>query len=503
MTTRNEITIELGAAQMVWQSLLEPKALRPTVIHKVTVAPSWEDMRRLAKFIFLRIFAGSSDDIIGDDNLSDYCSDNVHYNKKLFQNLLRFVLMSVSRKVVFDWSRRINMNLKYSMLHGELNKEQQEKLSSITYEEIFKNLDNSPNCIPTTNVVKEYLDSNFTDEIINCALVNIDYERIANVGGKQAEYWIYESLLGFYFSKATFDLIRQLHNLKGNRINHSPTIIADYSLKDGCIYKMFKMFEISSKLQQPIIKHHSKSASSGSTSSLRKNQVKDALIDEIKAYGFYVEANITTEQVIKLSLNQVVETDETKCGVEKSTLPVCSLIYQLDDMYEAICVNMWNWAELIKEEGYSLVSNCNWNTKQLDRYTKFKDQLKVLINDMLMDSQRKIVDLDEKIHFLGENLDCKQGATITHRNVMEIGMLPYLKEIATALASSLKSTSMFVNYKVSSMVITGELLHSWLTRFNTVYGEYMWTQLQAELSIQFHVRQIRAKLIFAKKKYHL
>lgn len=114
--SKNEIAIELDAVQMVYDKdtvaasgqsivalgnrpLLEPKTLSPTVTHKFTVAPFLEDLRRLAKFVFLRVFADSSDDIIGDDRLSDYCGDNKHYSKELFQNLVSFIRSFIDSKV--------------------------------------------------------------------------------------------------------------------------------------------------------------------------------------------------------------------------------------------------------------------------------------------------------------------------------------------------------------------------------------------------------------------
>lgn len=274
------------------------------------------------------------------------------------------------------------MNSTRSIFKAILNIEQHKKLSSITYEDIFNNLGKS-NCIPITSVVKEYLENNITDEIITSALVSVDHVPWYHLGGQRLKSWIYKELLDYYFLKAKFDIIKQLNDLKDNRLTHIPQTISDYSLKGGCIYKIFKMFELSSKLQQPIIKRRSRSACTGNISSPGKSQAKDALIDGIKAYGFYVEANMTAEQVITLSLNQVVETNETNSGVEKSTLPVCELVHQLGDMYETICTNIWIMAEL-DSESCPAASHCSCNTtKQLDCYTNFRDQLKLLINDMV------------------------------------------------------------------------------------------------------------------------
>lgn len=116
-----------------------------------------------------------------------------------------------------------------------------------------------------------------------------------------------------------------------------------------------------------------------------------------------------------------------------------------------------------------------------------------------MNQQREITDLDEEIHSHLGNIDCKQGTAITHRIVMDNGILPYLREVAATLTSSLKSRSMFANYSVAFMVITGELLQSWLTSYNTVYGEYMWAKFSAELSSRFYTGHIRTKLILAKE----
>jgi len=116
-----------------------------------------------------------------------------------------------------------------------------------------------------------------------------------------------------------------------------------------------------------------------------------------------------------------------------------------------------------------------------------------------MDRSQEIFDLDEEISFLWKDIHFKKGKNITHRVVMDIGILPYLKELANALSSSLKSKAMFGNYKTACIVITGELLHLWLTRYNSKYSEYMWTNLLAELSSQFYVRQIRAQLVLTKE----
>lgn len=269
------------------------------------------------------------------------------------------------------------MNLKQSIIYKKLSEEQHEKLSSITYEEILRNLDCSSNYFEMKKVIIDYLESNFTDEIINGALIRVDCE-YRNCFYDRQNYWIYQELLECYFLKAKIDVIKQIHDLRHIRISHTPQIIFDYSLKDGCVYKIFKMFEMSSKLQQPIIKHHLTSRLTENIPEHQGNREKNNIIDSIQAYAFYVEADITVNQVIRLSLNQVIETSATNGVMEKSTLPVCEDIYQLDDMFEAICTNIWNMAELDSESCQD-VSNCN--TKQLDHYTSFKAELKTSINN--------------------------------------------------------------------------------------------------------------------------
>lgn len=269
------------------------------------------------------------------------------------------------------------MNLKQSRIYKKLSEEQHEKLSSITYEEILRNLDCSSNYFEMKKVIIDYLESNFTDEIINGALVRVDCE-YRNYFYGRPNYWIYQELLEYYFLKAKIDVIKQIHDLKHIRISHTPQIIFDYSLKSGCIYKIFRMFEMSSKLQQPIIKNHLKSRFTESVPEHQGNREKNTIIDSIQAYAFYVEADIAINRVIRLSLNQVIETSATNGDVEKSTLSVCEDIYQIDDMFEAICTNIWNMVEINSE---SCQDVSNGNTKQLDHYTNFKTQLKALINN--------------------------------------------------------------------------------------------------------------------------
>lgn len=116
MATRGRVTVELGAVQMVYDKdlvaasnksiltlgsnpLLEPKSLCPTVRHTLSFVPSLNDMKNLAKFLFLKIFAESSDEKIGNDSYSDYCSDNKYYDKVLFEELLRLLRISINSNV--------------------------------------------------------------------------------------------------------------------------------------------------------------------------------------------------------------------------------------------------------------------------------------------------------------------------------------------------------------------------------------------------------------------
>lgn len=111
-------------------------------------------------------------------------------------------------------------------------------------------------------------------------------------------------------------------------------------------------------------------------------------------------------------------------------------------------------------------------------------------------SSVEISDLDEIIYEYSGNPN--RVSSITHRFVMDIGITPYVKSIASTLTSSLQSDAVFGRYKVSCLITTGEFLYQWLKRRNSTYGNFIWKQLKTEIISILYIKQIKTYLIMEK-----
>lgn len=109
-----------------------------------------------------------------------------------------------------------------------------------------------------------------------------------------------------------------------------------------------------------------------------------------------------------------------------------------------------------------------------------------------------ISDLDEIIYEYSGNPNCTNHCSITHRFVMDIGIVPYVKSVAFALTSSLQANAIFGRYKVSCLITTGEFLYQWSKEYNSTYGNFIWRQLEEEIISLLYTKQIRTHLMIKK-----
>lgn len=110
-----------------------------------------------------------------------------------------------------------------------------------------------------------------------------------------------------------------------------------------------------------------------------------------------------------------------------------------------------------------------------------------------------IQDLDEVLYRFNTILNGKRcNFVITHRLVMDVGLLPYLRCIAGEIVAHVKSKAIFGNYKIVCLIVTGEFLYKWLEQGNSAYGEFIWSQLQEAIISELRKRQLRAHLMMKK-----
>lgn len=113
---KNKVSVKLDTIRMVYDKdiiaaseasvqalgkdvVLFPKLLCPTVNFHVSIDPSLDKMKKLAKFIFLKVFAASPEEQIGNDTLLDYYRDNEYYPSIWLERLLFQIVDSNFTKV--------------------------------------------------------------------------------------------------------------------------------------------------------------------------------------------------------------------------------------------------------------------------------------------------------------------------------------------------------------------------------------------------------------------
>lgn len=74
-------------------TILSPKSLQPELTLEISIPRSMDTLLRISKFLFLKIFANSDEEIIGDDTISDYYINN---NKYYPAGLMRYLVFALS-----------------------------------------------------------------------------------------------------------------------------------------------------------------------------------------------------------------------------------------------------------------------------------------------------------------------------------------------------------------------------------------------------------------------
>lgn len=116
MANQNRLLVTVHIAKMVYDpdfvkaaqrsskllgenAILVPKIL-DTILHtELSFDCSLDKMKKIAKLIFLKVFAKSSDSTIGDDTFDDYYNDNTYYSQSFMLDFLQFVKYQHNTKV--------------------------------------------------------------------------------------------------------------------------------------------------------------------------------------------------------------------------------------------------------------------------------------------------------------------------------------------------------------------------------------------------------------------
>ncbi|GAN04804.1 hypothetical protein MAM1_0074d04269 [Mucor ambiguus] len=237
----------------------------------------------------------------------------------------------------------------------------------------------------------------------------------------------------------------------------------------GILFKILTMIQMSNKLKEPVILHSEPKQSNLKWINDTSNTRKETILERLSGYSFYVDAKIMRNQQIKLYLHQVIETQN---GKEKSTL-------------------LWS----VSQE--HLPVECTSALGVYDHYQHFKSRLSLLIEEMFNTE----ISMDENIHDLQYihkvEAECDCHVQISHKMILDMGVKHYLNSIARCIVACVRNPATFGKYKPKVVIITGSLLSEWTSLKNTLYRNFIWSQLEKELCLAIHQHQMKVHIIMS------
>ncbi|CAO0800088.1 unnamed protein product [Mucor circinelloides] len=474
-------------------TILTPKVLCLPMSVEIPIESTLAKMNKLANFLYIKIFAGEVEDS-GVTQLDDYNTDSNY--RSLIHRLIYSILTSNYKD---RWNKEIEtMDFPDRSMWNMLSVPNKFMLSRITYGDIIQLFDDVDMLSVETDL-GNYLQKHDDEEIFESIVILEKNENDELIYKKNKHHkshnlvFTEEHCHRFYLlgiQKAMVSFIKQWKKCKSTR----GMSISPRDMTEGCAHKILKMVELSNKLGRPVLmKPNDGIKEEIGGASVFQNE-KRVPIDKIQPYGYYVEANILCSNDITLSLNQVIEADFEDDKLQRSTLSILDSSCQIPDLYDSVFDTLWNIID-----GHFTDPHCKSAHEDdptgFDSYKAFKSDLVNMIRNSMETDRKKIHDLDEIIYPNYAKPRCGCNLVISHRFLMNVGILPYLKSISDALVSSLQAVAIFGNYKIACLLVSGRLLFNWLQQYNPTYGDFMWINLKAAIKSALRNKQLNTYLL--------
>ncbi|GAN05339.1 hypothetical protein MAM1_0088c04809 [Mucor ambiguus] len=478
--------------------ILSSKMISPALLLEIPINPTLAKMAKLAELLYNEIFAGEEWEE-RPTLLEKYNTDSSY--KSPIHRLIYSILMSKTKDV---WSREIDTD---DLYNGEGNwsnmfcREEKLRLSCITYGDIMQLFDDV-DVSSIKSEIKRYLEK-YGDEEMFQSIVLIEEEKnmrsdLIDINPYKVHNLAFAEKYGqrFYLLRVKKAIVHFLEQLKKSK-STGVVSLRPWNLTEGCAYKIGNMVQLSNRIGRPVVIKPVGEIKQESSKEPSIQKEKLALIDKIQPYGYYVETNISCSNEIKMSLNQVIETTVDNKKLQRSTMSILDSSYQTSDMYDFIFDAIWS-----NINGHCADLQCRLSQKDesvdFDSYNTIRADMIDTIKKSMENKSNITQDLDKAIYHYNAKLNCTCDIIISHRLVVDIGLLPYLRSIASEIVASLKASAIFGNHKILCLLVTGDFLYKWLEQENSAYGELIWNQLQEAIISELNNKQLRVYLMMKK-----
>lgn len=269
---------------------------------------------------------------------------------------------------------RPELLIRQGFWHEQLNETQNEKLSTITFDELLNIFGNSE-LNNTESLILNYIDENAAGESI-CGVFFVQDQTQSYLDEKTQNHPLKYSSSAFKHCFFINSIIIQQYVIaifekRRRSLGHIYRLFSDqHSLSDGCANKVFKMIELSSRLSHPSVVNPIAIKKSKQLKVSQECIEKEEIIHRIQPYGFYVEANVDCQNKINFFFNQVIETTTEEGRSERSTLSIIDYSCKITDMYELLSESLWNSVQ--QQPQFNLHGS---NYMGITRYNEFKASL--------------------------------------------------------------------------------------------------------------------------------
>ncbi|KAI8645931.1 hypothetical protein BD408DRAFT_410858 [Parasitella parasitica] len=317
----------------------------------------------------------------------------------------------------------------------------------------------------------------------------------------EGEHLLYKHLLHTTFVSEKVAEIRNYYR---------PYIMFGNQISEGAMQKPFTMIRIVNSLLPPAILQlrEELDIDDSSHDSINQRRIKKAPVkDEIDLFlpnSFHIHAQVK-DDYIKFILNKVVEVSLSDGVSIKSTFTTKEKEIRMESTVNSVCNHILSRSQMseFQEDKESLLQQCSQhqteNGLSKASYYYFFNSLKQLIETWMFEESPPLQDrlYMYRLTQIKSN-SCGCILQVSPHTVLEIGLKPVIKHVATMIATSLADNGFFGQYNISSLIITGlcdknELLYFYHCK--AILREAVYASLQRHIKrlvVFFNLQELKA-----------